>query len=637
MEKNTNFIYKNLSPFKWFILENFPFLEADFDALTEWQLFCKIGKEINKIITSQNLVGEQAEELTNAFNDLQNYVNNYFENLDLQDEINNKLNEMAESGELTEIIAQYLQLAGLLCFNTVEDLKKANNIVDGSFVKTYGFHSLNDKGGAFYKIRKITNLDSPNNMDIIPLRDSSLIAELINQNVNVKTYGAYGDNIHDDTLSIQRCIDTNKKVVIPVGHFRISQIKLDSGNILVGESYNNSILYSIDNNDITDGLIVRKDKNTGWKLFINNLRIYGNKQNNTNIFDGVHFASNESTDLNSTLIDVNIEDFTGNGLTLINTSEVRCISVKCDENEKAGFNIQTSDCYFQTCTSNHNREQGMKFIYNSNKIVGCKCYFNGQGDGTTRDDLLDGLKRYAGIEISGGRNNIVSGCEFQDNWGPGIFVYYSSNNCIECCTCLNNGMLLDENGRNVSYESQGITQYIPECQLVQANKCIINLNIVNDAYSNLGYLAKWGLYIRGCKDSSILAKVTNEQNEVYFDVVTNCQITINDKNYHDIREFTPNWQMNGNKENLCFQKIGNIVHVSFSFSPSSKLEANTSEIILNNLPTPLVTNFVVGMSAYGSLPYRLLITKSGNLFTWYNSNEIPPNNPLIVDFVYFTN
>ena len=71
-----NFNFKNLTPFKWFVLENFPFIEADFDALTEWQLFCKIGKEINKIIDSQNIVGEQAEALTSAFITLKNYVMN---------------------------------------------------------------------------------------------------------------------------------------------------------------------------------------------------------------------------------------------------------------------------------------------------------------------------------------------------------------------------------------------------------------------------------------------------------------------------------------------------------------------------------------------------------------------------------
>jgi len=101
---NKNYDYKRLTPFKWFVLQNFPFIDEDFDAITNYQLFCKLGEEINKIIDSQNLVGEQAENLTNAFNNLQNYVNNYFENLDVQDEINNKLNEMVEDGTLSNII-----------------------------------------------------------------------------------------------------------------------------------------------------------------------------------------------------------------------------------------------------------------------------------------------------------------------------------------------------------------------------------------------------------------------------------------------------------------------------------------------------------------------------------------------------
>ena len=103
-----NYTFTKLTPFKWFVLENFPFIEADFDALTEWQLFEKLGKEINKIINSQNTVGEQAEILTNAFNELQNYVNNYFNNLDVQNEINNKLNEMAQSGELDQLVGKYI-------------------------------------------------------------------------------------------------------------------------------------------------------------------------------------------------------------------------------------------------------------------------------------------------------------------------------------------------------------------------------------------------------------------------------------------------------------------------------------------------------------------------------------------------
>lgn len=163
------FNYTNLTPFKWFVLENFPFIEADFDALSEWQLFCKLGKEINKIINSTNILGTQVEDLTN-----------YFNNLDVQDEIDNKLNEMAESGELEEIIAQYLQMAGLLCYNTVNDMKNATNLINGSFAKTFGKTTYNDGLGEFYKIRTITNTDVIDNINIIALNNSTtLIAELI--------------------------------------------------------------------------------------------------------------------------------------------------------------------------------------------------------------------------------------------------------------------------------------------------------------------------------------------------------------------------------------------------------------------------------------------------------------------------
>lgn len=103
------FNFNKLTPFKWFILENFPFIEADFDALTEWQLFCKLGKEMNKIINSENTLGNQMESITNAFIELQNYVNNYFDNLDVQEEINNKLNKLVTDGTLQNLITPYFE------------------------------------------------------------------------------------------------------------------------------------------------------------------------------------------------------------------------------------------------------------------------------------------------------------------------------------------------------------------------------------------------------------------------------------------------------------------------------------------------------------------------------------------------
>ena len=200
------FEYKNLTPFKWFVLENFPFIEADFDALTEWQLFCKLGKEMNKIINSENILGTQMENVTNAFIDLQNYVNNYFDNLDVQDEINNKLNEMAESGVLSQIIDRFLKINSLLTFTNVEEMKNSDNLVIGSSARTMGYYTLNDGGGSLYRI--IENNDLANDSSYI-LLNNGLVAELIIEDVTIspEQFGCYGNGVNDDTVNLQKCID----------------------------------------------------------------------------------------------------------------------------------------------------------------------------------------------------------------------------------------------------------------------------------------------------------------------------------------------------------------------------------------------------------------------------------------------
>ena len=84
--------------------------------------------------------------------------------------------------ELTEIIAQYLQLAGLLCFNTKADMKNAENLVNGSFAKTYGTTTYNDGLGEFYKIREILNTDVVDDNNIIALTNyNNLIAACIDE------------------------------------------------------------------------------------------------------------------------------------------------------------------------------------------------------------------------------------------------------------------------------------------------------------------------------------------------------------------------------------------------------------------------------------------------------------------------
>lgn len=213
-----------LPPFKWFVLQNFPYIEEDFDALTNWQLFCKLGKEMNKIIEKTNLTGEQVENLTNAFNALKEYVDDYFENLDVQDEINNKLDEMVKDGTLEDIISQYITSNVTRTYETIDDaITDASNLSNGMKIKTLGYYEIDDGGACEYLI---TDTADENELQI-ELTDG-LYAQLIyNNTIYVKQYGCYCDDDHDDTIKLQEILDfaTNK-----VGFYGTDGIIVDGLN-----------------------------------------------------------------------------------------------------------------------------------------------------------------------------------------------------------------------------------------------------------------------------------------------------------------------------------------------------------------------------------------------------------------------
>ena len=160
----------NLPPFKRFCVTigNLPSSYVDSMSYYECIMWlCKYLKDT--VIPAVNENAEAVNELINWFN-----------NLDVQDEVNNKLDEMAESGELEEIIASYLNVNAILCYNTKADMKSAENLIEGSVAKTLGNSNYLDGYGALYKIRTITSGDVVDDIHIIALNTSeTLIAELI--------------------------------------------------------------------------------------------------------------------------------------------------------------------------------------------------------------------------------------------------------------------------------------------------------------------------------------------------------------------------------------------------------------------------------------------------------------------------
>ena len=108
-------------------------------------------------------------------------------------------------------------------YNSVADMKADLKLKAGDMAVTLGYYEANDGGGAEYKI--VSSSDS-----YYETLDNSLKAELIYyENINVKTVGASGDGIHDDTTIIQNLIDKIRADVIANNIENIKTIDFPGG------------------------------------------------------------------------------------------------------------------------------------------------------------------------------------------------------------------------------------------------------------------------------------------------------------------------------------------------------------------------------------------------------------------------
>ena len=97
--------YKDLQPFRYWCYKILPMVYDD--SLSYYELLCKVVDYLNKTMEDVETLHGDVSNLHTAYEELQGYVNNYFSTLDVQEEINNKLDNMASSGELYEIIRKY--------------------------------------------------------------------------------------------------------------------------------------------------------------------------------------------------------------------------------------------------------------------------------------------------------------------------------------------------------------------------------------------------------------------------------------------------------------------------------------------------------------------------------------------------
>ena len=94
--------YSGTRPFKFWCQKVLPLVYDD--SLSYYELLNKVVDYLNNVIADVSAVEDNVDALLNAYNQLQDYVNEYFDNLDVQNEIDNKLDAMVLDGSFNEII-----------------------------------------------------------------------------------------------------------------------------------------------------------------------------------------------------------------------------------------------------------------------------------------------------------------------------------------------------------------------------------------------------------------------------------------------------------------------------------------------------------------------------------------------------
>lgn len=99
--------YEKVGAFRYWCQTTLPLVYDDSKSYLE--LLYSVIHYLNSTISDVANMGDNIDALLEAYTQLQTYVNNYFDNLDVQEEINQKLDDMAASGDLDNLLEPFVQ------------------------------------------------------------------------------------------------------------------------------------------------------------------------------------------------------------------------------------------------------------------------------------------------------------------------------------------------------------------------------------------------------------------------------------------------------------------------------------------------------------------------------------------------
>lgn len=273
--------YTELKPFRYWCQKVLPLVYDD--SLSYYELLCKVVDYLNKTMEDVETLHDDVLNLHTAYVQLQDYVNEYFDNLDVQEEINNKLDTMAQNGSLSALISPFIPDivtdwldenidpttppidASLTVEGAGADAKKTGELACAPFnasnLYTVGMHVLYN-GGVYRCIEDITTAAAwdATKWKKVNFGDSLSIVEDMTKGFS--TYKAKNVFMPQNLLDKSECYD-NIYLVAETGALYASTTYISTGFIKV-EIGKTIIHYTVSNGSLEQtymGAVVAYDAN----------------------------------------------------------------------------------------------------------------------------------------------------------------------------------------------------------------------------------------------------------------------------------------------------------------------------------------------------------------------------------------
>lgn len=405
-------------------LTNFPYIEKDFDALTDYGLLCKVVDKLNEVITNTNLQDGYIVNLYNAFIELKTYVDNYLDSDNFQVIVDNKLDEMAQDGTLENLININI-LNNKLDYYKINTSMSENDIItiieNGSRAKVIEFET------GLYEFTRTIHITS--NTKFI-LNGSTL-----------KTNDYHNMFLFYKDTDIFTSYDGVHDVIFENGNISISSALMHNSNI----TFNN---INFLNELVTHAIQIAGSKN----IKITNCT-----------FNGI--VLNDTIGNNTELIQ--LETCTSNGQPYISSSSPMF-------NNLGNFNIEISNCIFNkgdginskfyVGIGHHSRDVNNIYSQENIRIINNKFY----------------NPTYSAISIFGLNNSEISGNYFEltDNISGNITMRFRGENKY---VLIENNII---NGFKVGIDFVNIGQC--ENYIINNNKFIADNNISTNSIALKG-------------------------------------------------------------------------------------------------------------------------------------------------------